>query len=623
MKIHPARAETGTSLIVVISVLATLMVVVTVAFEYTHVVNRLVQRSNTLESAVAVGDGCIDLLYGNWRKICRQNGTTVGGPPTSSFSSIPLPTAVPSPFPNIAGLTATTTDYYSTGAKPPSVPNISNYKVVALNSDWTPMPTTSAAPSPAIGQSRGSAMDTTDAAFSYLASADVTMPSSTGNLVAKVRRILQKKQESPWNWAIFYVDPLEIHPGPDFTVTGWVHTNGDLYTGHSTLHFADKVTYGSDWKISFMPGDGDHPGETPASPSYPDDVPPARDVEHEPFGADVDTFNFSTTDTNPNNDGYHELIEPPNPSYSDPLSAQRYYNQADVIVQVDATSSADPKVFIPKNDGSGGATAVTSGPLFNVIKGAVSSGTSIKDNREAKNVYLATLDIKALENNSGGNSPTWKGTGGVLNGLIYIYDPNASSGSPRAIKLINGDVIPATGLTVVSANPVYIQGDYNVGIGTPPSNNATSDPTKPTVAGYTRRPCSVIADAVNILSNAWNDANSTTALSANKRDATNTTINTAIVSGIVPTNAYGDGAYSGGAENFPRFLEDWTNVKLTYYGSMVQIYKSKQAIGEWGKDNVYGAPTRQWYFDTNFNVSAPPGTLMIVSYIKGRWYLAQ
>src|SRR5438477_4381098 len=52
------------------------------------------------------------------------------------------------------------------------------------------------------------------------------------------------------------------------------------------------------------------------------------------------------------------------------------------------------------------------------------------------------------------------------------------------------------------------------------------------------------------------------------RIASNTTVNAAIISGIVPTAAAGgDGSYSGGAENFPRFLENWSNATLIYYGS--------------------------------------------------------
>ena len=79
------------------------------------------------------------------------------------------------------------------------------------------------------------AIKVTPLVLNYVASADITLPTLKGNVVAKVRRVFQKQQLSPWNFAIFYVDPLEIHPGPLFTVTGWVHTNSDLYTGHSTL----------------------------------------------------------------------------------------------------------------------------------------------------------------------------------------------------------------------------------------------------------------------------------------------------------------------------------------------------------------------------------------------------
>jgi hypothetical protein len=127
----------------------------------------------------------------------------------------------------------------------------------------------------------------------------------------------------------------------------------------------------------------------------------------------------------------------------------------------------------------------------------------------------------------------------------------------------------------------------------------------------------VIADAVNILSNAWSDSNASAALGS--RIAGNTTVNTAIVSGIIQT---GGGNYSGGVENFPRFLEDWTNKTFTYYGSMVELFQSKQSVGIWGKANVYGAPVRQWYFDKGFYTNSPPGSLMLYSYIKGRWSYA-
>ena len=77
---------------------------------------------------------------------------------------------------------------------------------------------------------------------------------------------------------------------------------------------------------------------------------------------------------------------------------------------------------------------------------------------------------------------------------------------------------------------------------------------------------------------------------------------------------------AGVAENFPRFLETWgTNTAFTYYGSMVELSSQRPgATGYWGQANVYSAPVRNWYFDTQFYTSAPPGTLILVSYKKGR-----
>ena len=67
--------------------------------------------------------------------------------------------------------------------------------------------------------------------------------------------------------------------------------------------------------------------------------------------------------------------------------------------------------------------------------------------------------------------------------------------------------------------------------------------------------------------------------------------------GIVPSNGT---SYSGGVENFPRFLEHWGGRKLAYNGSMVVMFYSLLAIAPWGGSDVYSPPTRQWTFDLNF-----------------------
>ncbi len=196
----------------------------------------------------------------------------------------------------------------------------------------------------------------------------------------------------------------------------------------------------------------------------------------------------------------------------------------------------------------------------------------------------------------------------------------------NAIRLQNGAVLNQD-ISFASNNAVYIQGDYNtggavLGVHDPllvPSNLGGNPlGTDSSVAvGYTKRATAVMADAVMILSNSWNDANSTASLSG--RVASHTTVNTAILSGIVPTNYQNSGVYSGGPHNFPRFLETWSNKDLTYFGSMVQTFNSQQFDGIFETSNVYNAPGRKWSFDSMFLTQPPPGSLQSITYSRGRW----
>jgi hypothetical protein len=119
-----------------------------------------------------------------------------------------------------------------------------------------------------------------------------------------------------------------------------------------------------------------------------------------------------------------------------------------------------------------------------------------------------------------------------------------------------------------------------------------------------------VGDAVNILSNSWNDANS---LSGATRTATNTTVNTALVAGNVPTTT---SSYSGGVENFTRFNEDWSKAYFTIYGALALLYDSEQATGLWNKAS-YSPPSRRWYYDTNLQNNNPPGFRVARVYSRG------
>ena len=152
---------------------------------------------------------------------------------------------------------------------------------------------------------------------------------------------------------------------------------------------------------------------------------------------------------------------------------------------------------------------------------------------------------------------------------------------------------------VATDNPLYIKGDYNT------SNS---------------RPTAIAADAVTILSNAWSTNSDTTYShdsNLNNRVASNTTVNAAIMGGNVPTSG---SQYSGGLENFPRFLEDWTNKNFTYGGSLVCLWQSQRATGRWVYGSpIYAAPNRIWSYNMNPN-SMPPGTPRVRNLQRIQWY---
>jgi hypothetical protein len=191
----------------------------------------------------------------------------------------------------------------------------------------------------------------------------------------------------------------------------------------------------------------------------------------------------------------------------------------------------------------------------------------------------------------------------------------------RALKLVNGsldnmkhdsDTTKRLGLTVVSENPVYIQGDYNAK--TPDPSNKDSMPDY----GLEHVACAVIADAVTLLSNAWNDRKSfQSPHDPNGRSGNTTTFRTAIVSGKGmafdwETGMGRDFGTDGGTHNFLRYLEGGDRT-LHYRGSIVSLYYNHQATGTYKCcTNVYGAPTRKFVFDEDFLTPSllPPRTPM-------------
>jgi hypothetical protein len=331
----------------------------------------------------------------------------------------------------------------------------------------------------------------------------------------------------------------------------------------------------------------------------------------EPLGTEPSSV-INTTDLNNNNDGMRELIETANATYTDPpeFSKRRMANKAGVVVDINGTT-----ITVTGQNGTTLTSAQTT-----AIRSAVSAKTAVYDQREGKSMDVSSVDVSALRTTINA------GISG-FNNVIYIKDSTTTGTNPKAIRLKNGGQLPNNGLTFASENPVYIQGDYNTGTTTSPtavpangSGNANNT-ASPTVSGYTRKPAAVLADAVTFLSNSWSDANAS--LSLSNRSASNTTYNVAVLGGFMPSgyqpasgSQYG---YSGGANNFARFLEDWNGDYCTYYGSMVELFQSKVATGKWDTGVIYRPPLRRWNFDPNYRNVAPPGSPDAVSWSRGTW----
>lgn len=170
-----------------------------------------------------------------------------------------------------------------------------------------------------------------------------------------------------------------------------------------------------------------------------------------------------------------------------------------------------------------------------------------------------------------------------------------------------------TGITVVSDQAMYVEGNYNNGTGA-----CTSHAACPKI------PAALMADTMNVLSNNWsgagyptcqNDCQSFQNLDFAQRDGTATEIRAAFLAGVDTTTA---GNYNGGLENYPRFHEDWGG-QLLYRGSFVSLGTPRHNNGAWCGTgtgcNIYDPPTRNWDYDTDFQTveNLPPLTPRFVS----------
>lgn len=219
-------------------------------------------------------------------------------------------------------------------------------------------------------------------------------------------------------------------------------------------------------------------------------------------------------------------------------------------------------------------------------------------------------------------------TGSLPNGTRYGV---RVFGSPRL------DFPPAadpTGVTIVSDQAIYVEGNYNLDVGQP-GGGYNGGPVPAYDAAFPKQPAAFMGDTINVLSSYWsgnpaawppgnncrNDCQSRRSLnSPQERPGRTTYINAAFLS-FVP-NTVGS-SYNGGLENYPRFHEKWSGSNLVYRGSFVSLGQPTRANGSWcgtgGSSssgcNIYDPPGRQWNYDPFYQqvINLPPITPRVVS----------
>lgn len=634
------KNNSGSSLVAVmitVAVVGTLLGVVTSVTQYE---SRNVNRTILRNQAIAYGDGIMESLYDQWRNAMASTTNfddRMGGLGNSTLAGL---------------LTAPTTATLT----PPTNVTLASWSVKSA----TPMLALSTQPDGRPVAEQGSPSRLRVRLY-YLATITLTVKGAGlkgSSETITLERPFVRAGRNVFDYFFFGTQQeTEFHPGPDMYVDGKVYIGGNLYTAHDSLHFMSEVSFQGTHTTNYRtiePRWGDTPSINSGGfgNNWSLSNPPAKGQEQKLFDTRIDLLesrfiddpiaNDTSLDGKANNDGYHELLDEKVTGQEDPL-------QLDAKTSERLAENADYRIFIDLNNNLTIATwdlalgayrnMAATEDAYKAINDALTTNTALKDAREADNVRVVTMDISKIK--IGKDANKIKDNKGELDGLTFYFKDtsagssvatkvknsstgvttNVTSSSKRGMKLVNGSILPTGGLTVASANLMYIQGDYNSGKTgtTQPASNTTSsytppnDKPSPVVPGYQRVPSAVAGDAVNILSNAWNDSNSL--LAQTSRVASNTTINTAIIAGNVPSTG---SSYSGGIENFARFHENWTNKYYTIYGALALLYNSQQAKGAWASAD-YAAPNRRWYYDTLFQDTNPPGFRTARSYQRGHW----
>jgi hypothetical protein len=410
-------------------------------------------------------------------------------------------------------------------------------------------------------------------------------------------------------YAIFYNGLLEFSTCATMTVNGRVHANGSIYTGTSaSLTFNGTVT--DTGTISSPAWNGQGPswadkGTYNGSPPYRTNVPSV-------------TLSVGTTNV-------HAAIEMP-PTGEDPNSTQgqaRLYNQAQTLLLV-SNNTVALKIQASINYQEPGVDPAPVWVTSTNTPSALATNfpflcttNTFTDQRENKTVLTTEIDVgkygQWINTNSGILSKFPAGSGAYPTILFVADNRTTNSSQITGVRLRNGTAPPANGglgWSVATPDPLYLLGNYNC-------TNASYLGTTNTTSSL---PCALMSDALTVLSPAWQDSKSSSTFTT--RAASDSTVDAAILTGIVPSTGSSSSQFSGGVHNLPRLLEDWSSRNLTLNTSIMNLFNSQIATHQFvNPGTYYNPPTRKFSYDLNFLDPAkqPPGVPCALVLVRLNW----
>ena len=428
-----------------------------------------------------------------------------------------------------------------------------------------------------------------------------------------------------FQFGIFYNSDLEMNPGANLTIpnNGWIHTNSNLYTStsatetiNSNITSAGEIRHGRKAGDPQAVGTGNVSIEGANGTYYnlqdgSETLSGSTWVSNKNWPKTVSQWATTTSATvAAQEEGVQSLNLPlpaaaaSNPEYIlNQTGPQTMGSKAAVVVTngiaSDAKGNTLSTCYYNASHKSGSSLKVDPGCTSGANQNSVTAGT-VYDYREGKTAETYDIDVAGFQASAAGvylatSTPANGGTSGVL----YATSTNSTTGSQfNAIRLVDGNVLSSP-LTVATDLPAYVQGNYNKG-----------DSSHPIQAS------AIMADATTVLSNEWQNSYSSSTSLNNRPVNSALTINADIMTGNQATTSAG---YGGGFENFIRFLENWSNENYNFGGSLVCMWQSTKAVGQWQNTGVYyNAPVRQYTFGV-FGTSWPPGTPYVHDTSKGTW----